>query len=364
MEFSKRLTLAVAGSRKTQGIVEQCRNLPKEDRILVLTYTQSNQDELRSRLRSAIGETENVTVMGWFAFLISHIVKPYLPFVFPGKRVRGFDFDSPPQQKIANTDSRRYFTERNFLRKVHLPQLAFRIEEAGANQGMWRTAALYDHVFVDEVQDLCGYDLEILSLMLEGHFNLEMVGDIRQAILATNVQEKKNAKYKFMGIWQWFQEQEKAGRLAIDQRRQTHRCRPEIAALADSLFDSQWGFEVTESLNEVEVGHDGVFVVYDSDLEQYISKYNPLFLRDSKRSGRNMSYTFMNIGVSKGLSFKHVLILPTEAVRDFLLGKSPLQHQQAANLYVAITRAEQSVAFVMKDGADCFVPKWQPGSAK
>ena len=39
------LTLGVAGSRKTQGIVEQCSSLPVDRRALVVTYTQANQME-------------------------------------------------------------------------------------------------------------------------------------------------------------------------------------------------------------------------------------------------------------------------------------------------------------------------------
>jgi DNA helicase II / ATP-dependent DNA helicase PcrA len=45
-----RLTLAVAGGRKTQSIIDHCANAPAGRRILVLTYTRINQQELRARL--------------------------------------------------------------------------------------------------------------------------------------------------------------------------------------------------------------------------------------------------------------------------------------------------------------------------
>lgn len=41
------LTLAVAGSRKTQGIVDACAAADINERILVLTYTTANQEELK-----------------------------------------------------------------------------------------------------------------------------------------------------------------------------------------------------------------------------------------------------------------------------------------------------------------------------
>jgi DNA helicase-2/ATP-dependent DNA helicase PcrA len=42
---SNRLTLAVAGSRKTQGLVDSCKAADPSERILVLTYTSYNQRE-------------------------------------------------------------------------------------------------------------------------------------------------------------------------------------------------------------------------------------------------------------------------------------------------------------------------------
>ena len=71
------LTLAVAGSRKTQGIVEQCAELPNDRRALVLTFTQNNQAELRSRLAKYAGDHQGITVMGWFMFLLRDFRAPF-----------------------------------------------------------------------------------------------------------------------------------------------------------------------------------------------------------------------------------------------------------------------------------------------
>ncbi len=64
------VTLAVAGSRKTQGIVEHCASLSHDRCALVLTYTQTNQAELRSRLAQYAGDHPGIFVMGWFTFLL------------------------------------------------------------------------------------------------------------------------------------------------------------------------------------------------------------------------------------------------------------------------------------------------------
>ena len=58
------LTLAVAGGRKTQGLVDHCKAIPTERRVLVVTFTQTNQQELIHRLGSQAGDRHNIEVLG------------------------------------------------------------------------------------------------------------------------------------------------------------------------------------------------------------------------------------------------------------------------------------------------------------
>lgn len=358
MATNNHLTLAVAGSRKTQGIVEACAAADTSERILILTYTTANQAELRSRLGVLAGNHSRIEVMGWFAFLIGHIVRPYIPFNFPGRRVRGFDFESPPRQGSRSESVSRYLDANDTVCKVHLPQLALLVEQASSGMAMKRLSRLYDQIYIDEVQDLSGYDLEILRMIMASGVSLKMVGDVRQAVLSTNDRESKNKKFMYMQIWNWFIAEQRCGRLTITQRNQTWRCRSEIAGFADSLFGSEWGFEPTESLNQKSTEHDGLFLVRMCDLVAYVDKYKPLFLRYSKSSGRNLDFEFMNYKISKGLNRERVLILPTKPIATFLQTGRSLAPQQAAELYVAATRAEQSVAFVLDDVGNCTIPVW------
>ena len=56
------------------------------------------------------------------------------------------------------------------------------------------------------------------------------------------------------------------------------------------------------------------------------------------------------MGEVKGLTVDHALILPTDGMIQFLSsGISNLKEQTACKLYVAITRARFSVAFVLDD---------------
>ncbi|MFD9666733.1 UvrD-helicase domain-containing protein [Rhodococcus sp. NPDC059968] len=328
---------------------------------MVLTYTSANQNELRTRLARFAGDHPNIEVRGWFSFLLDHFARPFLPFLFAGKRVNGFDFHSPPQQYSKNTDWARYFNEHGEARKVHLPQLAVCVEAASKGAGIRRIERLYDRIFIDETQDLSGYDLEILKLLMRSDVPIEMVGDIRQAILATNDRERKNKQYMYMGIWAWFQAEEKKGRLTIEQRCETWRCSPAIARFADSLFGDDWGFAPTVSLNDRVTGHDGIFLVARNQVDSYMERYAPLPLRYSAGSGKRFEHLdFRTFGEVKGLGREHVLIYPTGAIMKFVEQGTALAQQQAARFYVAVTRAEQSVGIIVDKPVRSTYPLWTP----
>ena len=73
-------------------------------------------------------------------------------------------------------------------------------------------------------------------------------------------------------------------------------------------------------------------------------------LRDKINSaGVNSRFPAMNFGESKGRGFDHVVILPTEPMRNWLADPmAKLQPQARARFYVALTRARHSVAIAME----------------
>ena len=243
-----------------------------------------------------------IEIVGWFTFLISYFVRPFLPFLYPGKRVHGFDFESHPQRYKKADDYDRYFNDSDQVRRVHLAQAAVLVHEASSGAPIIRLERMFDRIYIDEVQDLCGWDLEVLQLLLRAALPIDMVGDVRQAVMVTNEYEQKNKQYKYMGIWKWFRAQEKAGLLTICQRAETWRCHQLVASFADSLFDASYGFDKTISQNGTITDHDGVFLIKEADLLEYIGKYSPLFLRHSANSARDKPFEFLNYKASKGLT--------------------------------------------------------------
>lgn len=350
--------LSVAGGRKTQSIVEECAAALPERRILVLTYTQTNQQALRSRLDGVRPLRARVEVLGWFSFLMAHWVRPYLPLHFPGRRLRGLNFEGDPG--IYATGRVRFLDGEQRAYRLHLAQLAVDVSEACGGAVIDRLTRIYDAIHIDEVQDLDGYDLEVLELLLDAPIDLALVGDVRQALLATNPREPKNKQYKGPEIKKWFDKQATAGRLAIAHSSQTWRCNQTIADFADRIFDASWGFPPTESHTTKKTGHDGVFALARTDAAEYVETFEPLCLRHNAGSARGVDLPFENIAVAKGRDVERVLIWATERMEKFLDDGIMLEGTPCCELYVAVTRARASVAFVLKKPEDCSVPVWRP----
>jgi DNA helicase-2/ATP-dependent DNA helicase PcrA len=201
---------------------------------------------------------------------------------------------------------------------------------------------MFDEIYIDEVQDLAGYDLDLIELLLESKINLLLVGDNRQATYATN-SSARNEKYKGYKIDELFTIWEKKGLCKKEYLSQNYRCNQLICDLADELYPEM---PKTESKNTETTGHDGVFLVPEESVGEYISKYSPMILRYDKTTNC-CNYGAINFGDSKGLESARVLIFPNGPIRKYLAtGDSEYVKRSRAKFYVAITRAKYSVAFV------------------
>ncbi|KPX37944.1 ATP-dependent exonue V beta subunit, helicase and exonuclease domain-containing [Pseudomonas amygdali pv. eriobotryae] len=356
--MANRLTLAVAGSRKTQGLVEHCAASPRTRRILIVTFTQRNQHELSERLASQVGQQTHIQVMGWYTFLIRHFARPFLPFLYPGERVQGFDYDGQPRMYAEGWS--RHFNSSGSLYGGELGRLAYDLIEASQGALIYRLESLYDEILVDEVQDLSGWDWEILDKLFATKIDIHMVGDIRQSVLSTSPRVKKNKQYAYSQAIRWFLSRQKKGVIELQFRVTTWRCCPQIAAFSDTIFDPAWEFPATESLNEAVTGHDGVHLLAKKHVMAYVQKFNPRCLRVSASSGKEFDLDYVNFKVAKGATYERVLIIATGPITKFLQKKVPLEPGPAAAFYVAVTRAKQSVAIVIDKPGTSPIPHWLP----
>jgi len=339
------LTLAVAGGGKTQSIVDACLRDDGDDteRTLAITYTRTGQRELETRLRRAFVRTVPPAVTGWYAFLLKQFVRPYLPRLYPGKRLGGFNFEGDPGRYAEGQT--RYLDDRGCAYRLHLAKLAYLVLDAAEGAPIDRLERMYSHIYIDEVQDLVGWDLEVLDRLLKSKAHVHLVGDLRQNLIDTNPRDLKNKKYRGTKLLAWFQERE-GKTLQIQHQTMTYRCNQAIADFADHVFVGQ-GFEKTKSLQTHRTDHDGIFAVTPEQVISYVESRRPQCLRHSSASAKEYPLDFRNFGEVKGLTFERVLIVPTGTIETFVVDGTPLADRSACGLYVGVTRARHSVALVL-----------------
>ncbi|AQX00109.1 UvrD-helicase domain-containing protein [Elizabethkingia anophelis] len=354
--MENKLIIAAAGSGKTTFLVEQALK-QKEGKVLITTYTQANEAEIKKKIiekNKCI--PENVTVQTWFSFLLKHGVRPYQGVIFE-KKIKGLILVNSQSGLKAYTKDRQpiyfgeekefeqhYFSKELKIYSDKLSKFVFRCNEKSDGLVIDRISRIYSHVFIDEIQDLAGYDLELLKLLFDSKSTILLVGDPRQGTYSTN-SAPKNSKFKKANIVNYFLEN-KAIKIEIDQTSllTNYRCNKAICDLSNKLFID---FEATTSGNNEITDHDGVFFIKEKDVDSYLHKYQPLQLRDTRKKIVNENYAVMNFGESKGLSFDRVIIYPTKPFLDWLKdSNTELTEISRSKLYVALTRARYSVAIV------------------
>lgn len=175
---------------------------------------------------------------------------------------------------------------------------------------------------------------------------LTLVGDPRQHTLSTNI-GPRNKKYRGSGIKDWFAE--RSGACGLQTRDVSYRCNQTICDFADAIYPDM---PKTRSYEVGETGHDGIFYISPKRVAEYLDEFRDVtVLRDSKRAD-TLGLPAMNIGVSKGSTFDRVMIFPTKPMVEYLMKRDPSKLRAPERLYVAVTRAKFSVAFVVDDLAD------------
>lgn len=356
---SGRVVLAAAGSGKTTWIVGEVA-AARGARVLVTTFTLLNHERIVQKVWSELGGVpRGACVTPWFSFLLHDLVRPYQNHGTARGRVAGVNLVSGQSTRwVTKSDDAYWFDSRGSIYTDKISEFVLRCDDASGGAVVKRLVRLYDHLYVDEVQDLAGYDLDLVERLLKVGPPITMVGDPRQATYTTN-QASRHAKYRGEAIAEKFGEWAKRKLLTIDRHNHSYRCAPEICKLADQIYPA---YGSTESRNERRTPHDGVVAVGTADVAEYLHRHSPQVLRYDK-GAESFGQEAMNFGNSKGLEFKRVLIVPTGPIRRWLSsGDRSAVEKSLAKLYVAVTRAEQSVAFVHdgKLGLGDLVVRWKP----
>jgi DNA helicase II / ATP-dependent DNA helicase PcrA len=166
MKLNK-LIVAAAGAGKTTFLVNEALKL-KDERILITTYTQANEAEIRKKIIE-VNQCipPNVTVQTWFSFLLQHGVRPFQGGIFE-KEITGLILvNSQSGLKYINKGIPVYFSEEKEFEhhyfsketKIYsdkISKFVFRCNEISKGLVIDRLSRIYSHIFIDEVQDLAG----------------------------------------------------------------------------------------------------------------------------------------------------------------------------------------------------------------
>jgi hypothetical protein len=314
-------------------------------RVLITTYTDENQRHIVRRIEQKVGVVPNhITVMGWFSFLITQCVTPYQraltgqPLMIGGLNFKG------RRNRFTKKTELRYFIDENLdLYRDGVSDFVLQLNTKTNGAVVERLERIYTLILIDEVQDLVGYDLDVLELLFLSRMNVMVVGDPRQHTFETNLCPR-NKKYHGAGLVQWFSGRE--GQCSLETRNYSYRCNQAICDFADTIFPD---LPPTKSREVPASGHDGVFTISASMLRDYLHEHKPVTALRYDKNADTFGHPAMNIGLAKGSTHDRVIIFPTKPMLTFLKEGDASKLKSAEKLYVAVTRARFSVAFVVPD---------------
>jgi DNA helicase-2/ATP-dependent DNA helicase PcrA len=350
--------ISAAGSGKTTLLVEEALTV-QDANVLITTFTETNEKEIRDKIlakKKCI--PSNITVQTWFSFLLQHGVRPYQGamgdlfsekigfYLIEGKSgLRYCDKSGRPIYWGENSFNQFYFTRDLKIYSDKISKFVYECNKIVGNEVINRLTRIYPYIFIDEVQDLAGWDFELLKLFFKSPAHVLMVGDPRQGTYSTN-DSSKHKQYRGGGISKFISDKCQKGICPIDTKslNKSHRNNKQICQFSSKLYPEYTQCEPCdcEECRRDIPDHQGVFLVKEADVEHYREKFKSTILRYNNAKSPDYNY-----GASKGLTFKTVLIYPTEKIREYLKSGDLAQIETVkAKFYVAVTRARHSVGIV------------------
>lgn len=362
-----KLLIAAAGAGKTTYLIE--RALEQSKNVLITTFTIENTESIRQKIIKRKGYIpKHITIQTWFSFLIQQGAKPYqgsLHAELFEKNIKGLHF-STEQCGVKYRNSRygavlyneqtefmqHYFDKEMRIYSDKLSKFIIKTDKVTKGKVIERITEIYPNIYIDEVQDLSGHDLTLLNLLFKSSANILLVGDPRQTTYSTHW-EKTNKKYRYGKIEEYIREKcRKRDKIEIDSTTlcNSHRNNLSICNFSHILYPDFYKATICSCPHcHPNLTHEGIFIIQEKDCLIYYEHYHPIILRYNNKKEVALKSTILTFGTSKGREFDNVLIFPTEKMEQWLIShdNSIFEPTTKAKLYVAITRAKFSVAFVV-----------------
>jgi DNA helicase-2/ATP-dependent DNA helicase PcrA len=211
MPSASRIVIAAAGGGKTTRVVDQALGADTGITALV-TYTRNNVREIQLKMHErSRAIPPHVEVISWYTFLLHELARPYQSAMH-SRRIDGIfwtEGKSVIYAPEANTGA-HYFSDGRLIYSDKISKFICACDSISGGAVMRRLRQRFAHIIIDEIQDMAGYDLELLELMLKSNVRVTFVGDHRQATFATN-HAPKNKAFRGSAIIKKFEAWKKAG---------------------------------------------------------------------------------------------------------------------------------------------------------
>lgn len=375
---------AVAGSGKTTHLVRMGRERLLEligiqghhGKLAYVTFTTNNNDNLQNKLYKSIGFSDSIVVLGWYQFLLQTFIQPYKRDIIEKlyNTHVSVSFANPPTFKDSKGKNRPTYKKGDFEKKfldkeynIYKDYIAeFALECIIKNKLSLQKylPSIFDTIYIDEAQDLCGYDFEILKFLLqETNVPIIVAGDAKQTTYTTaNV--RKNKKFTFDSYLAEKVNSPQKEHIIIDRETliYTHRCTSSISTLASKIYPEPP--TITCSCDKCEEKRKlynhrlrGMYLVMEKDIQEFLKETESAILRWNKRDNATKGLeNVYNMGEVKGLEFDSVLISPTENMLDILQGRRNVESDIVlAKLYVAVTRPRYILGVIVPDNFNTII---------
>lgn len=368
--MKNKVVFASAGNGKTYDLCRQAIELAKtaNKEILMISYTNEGKNSIENEYRkqnSGIID-KKVVIKTWYSFILSEFIKPYqcklslnfkhfkdeYEFKFPPNHIKSIAFysDEKPQKWYNGGHVQYYLNGAKDLYKDNVTALAIKCLNDSGRAVIKRLEDIYSHIFIDELQDYAGWDLEIFKSLFYSNINVICVGDYKQATFRTN-NSSKNKKFRDDKIRVFFKELEKVNLCEISYSNETRRFNKEICSFINRIFNEEESNVIpNKKLKNNEEENTGIYIIENKYMKEYCDYYNPTILRYDRRSKINFGHScnVLNYGNSKGCTFDRVVIIPVSTVLPFIIQQAEISSKQTrSKFYVACTRARHSVVFVV-----------------
>ena len=331
--MDQRLILAVAGSGKTRYLIDR---LDLEKRFLIVTYTNNNCKNLKDRICRKFGYLpQNISVRTYFSFLVNFCYKPFFHHIL---REKGVTWKDPPfQTRYNNTSRAHYITSSSYLYHNRIAKLCLNACESIKA----RINRYYDCFYIDEVQDLGGYDFDFVKSIIPQDRDVLFVGDFYQHTFETSHDGNKNTGLYKNSIKNYKKNWTETT-LTVDETslKNSYRCPKAVC----DFVTKNLGISIASTSSK-----DGCIIYLSADEEiEAVVKNNSIPKLFYQNSSQYDCFS-MNWGASKGLDdFEDVCVVMNSTVHKLYKNNQldKMVESTRNKFYVACTRTKRHLYLV------------------